>query len=61
MLDLDLINGRDMTVESCVTKLAFLMARGLRGQRLKTLMETDLRGELTPNAGHVPYGEMRWE
>jgi len=41
------IDGRDMTVEATVTKLAFLLGAGLRGQQLKTAMEQNLRGELT--------------
>eukprot|EP00474_Spongospora_subterranea_P009531 CRZ09989.1 hypothetical protein [Spongospora subterranea] len=61
LLDLELISGRDMTVESCVTKLGFLMGRGLRGSKLKQLMESDLRGELTPRLGHVPYGGVQWD
>jgi hypothetical protein len=43
-----------MTIEACTTKLAYLMGRGLRGQRLKNAMETDLRGELT-NQGTISY------
>jgi len=44
---LGMIDGKDMTIEACTCKLAYLMGRGLRGQRLKAAMETDLRGELT--------------
>jgi len=41
------IDGKDMTVEATVAKLAYLMGRGLRGAKLKIAMETNLRGELT--------------
>lgn len=41
------INGKDMTVESCVTKLAYLMGSGFRGETLKRLMESNLRGEIS--------------
>jgi len=43
---LGVVDGRDMTVEACVTKLAYLMGRGLRGDDLKKAMETNLRGEI---------------
>lgn len=41
------IDGKDMTLEAAVTKLAVLMGRGYRGDRLRTLMESNVRGELT--------------
>ena len=47
LLDYGVIDGRDMTVEACVTKLAYLLGRGLRNKQLKIAMETDLRGELS--------------
>jgi L-asparaginase type I len=40
------IDGKDMTVEACTTKLSYLLGRGLRGSMLKKAMETNLRGEL---------------
>lgn len=49
-----IIDGKDMTMEACVAKLAYLMGRGLRGSRLKVAMETDLRGELTSKS-NVSY------
>lgn len=47
MKSLGVIDGLDLTVEACTTKLAYLMGRGLRGPALKQAMETDLRGELS--------------
>ena len=38
---------KDMTIEASVTKLAYLMGRGLRSSALKHAMETNIRGELT--------------
>ena len=42
------MNGSDMTVEAVVTKLSYLMGKGLRGQKLKKQFENNLRGEMTP-------------
>jgi len=47
---LDLIHAADMTVEATVTKLAYLMGKGLRGQELKKQFTINLRGEQTPLA-----------
>jgi L-asparaginase/Glu-tRNA(Gln) amidotransferase subunit D len=41
------INGFDMTVESCVAKLAYLMGLGFRAEQLKIRMEKNIRGEIT--------------
>ncbi|EQC33808.1 hypothetical protein SDRG_08491 [Saprolegnia diclina VS20] len=47
LLEMGVITSYDMTIESCVSKLAYLMGKGFRGVGLKEKMETDLRGELS--------------
>lgn len=41
------VSGFDMTSESAVTKLMFLLGRGYSGPRLAKAMQTSLRGEIT--------------
>ena len=47
---LGLIDGKDMTIEACVTKLAYLMGLGLQGEEFSNAMGNNLRGELTKDA-----------
>lgn len=47
LMGLGLISGLDMTMESSVTKLSYLLGNGIHGDQLTTLMQQDLRGELT--------------
>lgn len=42
------VSGYDMTVEAAVTKLYYLFSLGYSNSEIKRLMETNLRGELTP-------------
>ena len=41
------VSGYDMTYEAAVTKLMFLLAGGFSNDKVATLLETDLRGELS--------------
>ena len=41
------ISGFDMTIESCLTKLHFLLSQNLERDEVKKLMQTNLRGELS--------------
>ncbi len=41
------ICGKDMTTESAITKLMFLLAQGLTDDKIKAQLQTNLRGEIT--------------
>ena len=41
------VSGHDLTTEAAVAKLYYLFSRGLSRDEIKSLMELDLRGELT--------------
>ena len=43
------VSGFDMTTEACVAKLYYLFSKGYTNTKIKELMETDLRGEMTGN------------
>ena len=45
--DIGVANGYDMTYESAVTKMMYLLAQVDDPKRVKELLETDLRGEIT--------------
>ena len=58
-LDMGVISAGDMTMEACVTKLAYLLGRGLRGDELRVPMMTDLRGELSAQSGLTSLTQMK--
>ena len=42
-----LVGGYDITTESAIAKLMFLLGHGFEGEELRQLLQTPLRGELT--------------
>ena len=47
LLETGVVNGHDATVESTITKLMFLVGHNISNDRIRELMNTDLRGEIT--------------
>lgn len=45
--EMGVVSGHDMTFEAALAKLMFLLAQGHSRSRLRELLETSLRGELT--------------
>jgi L-asparaginase len=42
-----IVGGFDITTESAVTKMMFLLGQGLSGEKLRELLQKSLRGEIT--------------
>lgn len=47
LLDVGVISGNDSTTESALTKLMFLLGRGLTSQEVRKMMSTPIAGEMT--------------
>lgn len=41
------LSGGNMTTEAAITKLTYLLSKGLQREEIRRLIQTDLRGELT--------------
>lgn len=54
---LGLIDAHDMTIEAIVTKLSYLLGRGLKGEELTEAMHRNLRGELTHPSKMLRYNQ----
>ncbi|WP_160716193.1 asparaginase [Chitinophaga solisilvae] len=48
LTNIGVVSGHDMTFEAAVTKLMFVLGQGLSPEETRRLIETPLRGELTP-------------
>ena len=46
MQELGVVSGRDITLEAAVTKMMFMLGRGVSGEALKSALRTSFKGEM---------------
>ncbi|NCC25668.1 MAG: L-asparaginase 1 [Deltaproteobacteria bacterium] len=51
------VSGGDMTAEAALTKLILLFSRDLSPDQVKTVLQFDLRGEMTPDTTVTEFGD----
>jgi lysophospholipase len=54
LIDANVVPGGDMTPECALTKLSYLLSKGYTPEKVRELMQTNLRGELTEPKKTLP-------
>ncbi len=47
LTELGAVLGQDMTLECCYAKLSYLLGKGYTAAKIKSMLITNMRGELT--------------
>lgn len=53
LANVGVISGYDLTIEAALTKLHFLFSQNLSNQKIRKIMQENIRGELTPENKHI--------